>query len=60
MLNGTEWKSWPELKVKLTQLPFKVTTWDIYRLLERYSNIVKIDILEPVRYNAKTAFVTFR
>lgn len=60
MARSSQWKALSQLEVKLTRLPPQFNTWDIYRLLETYGNITRIDIFDGERNKAKTAFVIFR
>ncbi len=59
MSNSTHWQTYPQVDVRLIQIPSRFTTWDIYRLVENYGNVIKISILDGVKYNARQAFVTF-
>jgi hypothetical protein len=60
MSNHAEWKTRSQVDVRLTQVPLKFTTWDIYRLVECYGNVVRVNTLSAIKYNAQAAFVTFR
>lgn len=50
------WKSYPEVKLKVENLPWEVTTWDLYRLFVQEGNIQRIEI---IRGKATAAFVVF-
>ncbi|KIW07479.1 uncharacterized protein PV09_01446 [Verruconis gallopava] len=60
MASSMSWKHLPQIEVKLVQVPAKFTTWDIYRLLDGFGNVIKIQILDKERHVEKTAYVTFR
>ena len=55
-----EWDDWPWLQVKVTNLPIRVSTWDLYQYFTRAGNISRIKIInaDSAGY-LPTAFVTF-
>lgn len=54
------WKTLPRLEIKLAGVPKHFMTWDIYRLLEAYGNIIHISFQEPRGDGVRKAFVKFQ
>ena len=59
--NGS-WRTWPELGIRIRQLPEDIDTCDIYQFMSSKGQIVRIDIREDRRFmaGASCATVTFR
>lgn len=59
-LRHQEWRTWTELKLKITGLPPQVGTLSVYELLCQYGEILRIDLLEDNRgHRTGTAFIVF-
>ncbi|KAL1644220.1 hypothetical protein SLS58_004500 [Diplodia intermedia] len=56
-MQNDDWKKWPNLKIKVHNLPSDVATLDIYNLFKSEGTICKIDIV--LESSGKVAWVLF-
>ena len=52
------WRDWPEVKVKVMNLPMNISTWTLYRHYIHEGNISRIDIPNN-KTTSRTGFITF-
>lgn len=59
-VGDSNWRAWPELKVKLHDVPSSITTWDLYRVFEKEGGkIDSVEIFENAGGRGLTARVRF-
>lgn len=60
MSSHVDWKTQSQVEVRLSNVPHDFTTWEVYRLVEGYGNIIKVSLPDrPYRQN-KVAYVKFQ
>jgi hypothetical protein len=60
MSSFIDWKAQSQIEVRLSNVPHNFTTWEVYRLVEGYGNIVKISIPDKPYKKNKVAYVKFQ
>jgi hypothetical protein len=43
-IDDVAWKDWPEVKIRVSRLPGRVNTWDIYTTFTNYGDILRVEI----------------